>query len=563
MVGKASLLLRQIEQCKDEYSHDAASRKLDLLQGLERKQLSRAREVYRLHEVLCFLRAYPDNEEILTSVERMLRGFAHRRDLHIHCKELTNSGISGTEIKFRFYFFTSCWLARRWPDKISIDWGAFRKKGKLEDFLHLLLPYSETPAIDELSMSPREWISELKGPAETDASFIIKRFEAAAASSFERETLYESFDIPIKIYPGAGTPSRTLARHPASPVVFQTRPFQIKRPSLLREVRRNPVSVRPLPPRDGCKLIDLAREAMVTRSRDLDVFEHASDEDVRLVDFGQGLQFACIGVIPERRLMLEAVYGFLTLKNGIPIGYVLSSALFRSAEVAFNMFETYRAAESAFIYSRVLAMVRHLFGCETFTIPPIQLGYENPEGLKSGAWWFYYKLGFRPHDRGVRSIVRAELEQMKMNPHHRSTIPTLEKLASENLFMYLDRPREDVLGKISLGDIGLEISHTLSSRFGANREEGIKVCSDEAARLLGLRSFRGFSAGKRLTWERWSPLIVSLDGVQGWSPAEKRALVQVVRAKGGQRESRFVTLFDRHHRLRQAILKLSKKQQPC
>ena len=377
MTSKASSLLRQLEKTKDAYGIDAALRKLNLLRLLKKTQLSRAKEVFRLHEVLCFLRAYPDNKEVLAQVEQMLNSFANRKDLRLHRKALVDSGIAGTLISFPFYWFTACWLAKRWPNHLSIDWAAFDKKRDLEEILHLLLPYSETLALDQLSFALRKWISQLKGTTETDAYFLIRRFETVAASSFERETFYERIDIPIKLAPGPDTPSRTHARYPPSPVVFQTQPLFQDRPSLHHEIKRCRVALRPLPPREAQKLINLAREAMVTRSRDLDVFEHAYNKDVRLVDCGRGLQFACIGVIPERRLMLEAVYGFLTLKNGVPIGYVLASALFHSVEVAFNMFETCRAAESAFIYSRVLAMVRYLFGCDTFTVPPMQLGYNN------------------------------------------------------------------------------------------------------------------------------------------------------------------------------------------
>jgi len=37
----------------------------------------------------------------------------------------------------------------------------------------------------------------------------------------------------------------------------------------------------------------------------------------------------------------------LTLKNGVPIGYVLASGLFGSSEVMYNVFETFRGGESA------------------------------------------------------------------------------------------------------------------------------------------------------------------------------------------------------------------------
>ena len=58
---------------------------------------------------------------------------------------------------------------------------------------------------------------------------------------------------------------------------------------------------------------------------------------LRIVDCDNGLQFACLGVVPERRFLLEAVYAFLTLRNGVPIGYALASALFDSSELAFNV----------------------------------------------------------------------------------------------------------------------------------------------------------------------------------------------------------------------------------
>lgn len=557
MPGKGSSALKQLERLKDSYGGDAAGRKIDLLEVLSKASFSRPKEVLALHEILCFLRAYPDSSKVLGQVGEMLRRFSRRKDLRRLRRDLSNSGIAGTEIRFRFFWFTAEWLARRWPERISVNWSDFDKRSDLVDILHLLLPYSETPALEEMVLSPRQWINRLKGPDETDAYFLIRRFKMLSGSSFGRENAFERLDIPIKLKADEGAPSRTLAAYPVKRITFQTRAFSDVRKSLRREIEAASVSVRQVSPQEGRKLIDLAREAMITRNRDLDAFEHASEEDVRLVDCGQGLQFACFGVVPERRLLLESVYGFLTLKNGVPIGYFLVGTLFGSAEVAYNMFETYRGAESGLIYSRALAMVRHLFGSDTFVVPPYQLGHNNPEALQSGAWWFYYKRGFRPRDPGVRRLLRAELKKMKASPRHRTDVTTLNNLASENMYLYLDRRRRTTIGTISSGDIGFRISSYMARRFGADRENGISTCSREAARLLGLRSFQGFTPGEKLAWERWSPLITTLEGIERWSSAQKRALVKVVRAKGGQRESRFVDLFDRHRRLRDAIVKLS------
>ncbi|MGD9140104.1 MAG: hypothetical protein PVJ42_01050 [bacterium] len=559
MTVKPFQALETLEQLKADYGGDAARRKMEMLEVLEDASLSSAGKVFRLHETLCFLRAYPDSSDVLGQVEKMLSGFARRKDLRRNRRELANSGVAGTAIHYAFFWITACWLSERWPDRIYIDWGDFEKKKELMEFLHLLVHFSETPALDHLNFSQREWIKRLKGPDETDAYFLIRRFKALPGNSFVRETLYDRLIIPMRLSPGENTPSRTNARYPASPVVFQARPLSKARPRLRREIPRCPVRVSAVPPREARRLVDLAREAMVTRSRDLDAFEYAYEKDVRLISCDQGIQFVCLGVIPERRLLLDAVYSFLTLKNGVPIGYVLTSSFFRSSEVAFNMFETFRGAGSGIVYSRALAMVRRLFGSDTFAVPPHQLGYNNLEALESGAWWFYYKLGFRPRDPGVRRLLRMELNMMKRRPRHRTDIKTLNDLSSENMYFSMGKKRKDVIGEIYLGDIGLLVSRTLAERFGADREKAVRTFSREAARRLGLRSRQGFSAGERLAWERWSPLIMAVPGIEKWSAEDMRLLVRVVRAKGGRRESEFVRLFNRHRRLQKALIELTQR----
>ena len=561
MAESAASILKRLTALRTVYGEDAAARKRDLLRRLSRRNLARPDDLLSLHECLCFWRAYPDDPALLADVETALGRFAARADLRRHAEALAGSGVAGTPVDYSFFWPTARWLAARWPERLTIDWDSFEQadQDRLAGMLHLLVSYSETPALDMLDRSLREWIELLKGPRETDAAFLIGRFAALRGSTFDRETLFESFNVPFRLSPGRGTPSRTHARFGKDPVAWQDRSLDRSRPKLRAELERPPRRVRVVPVRDARELIDLARGAMVTRERDLEVFAQASPHDVRLVDCGGGLQLACIGAVPERRLMLEAVYGFLTLKNGIPIGYVLASSLFESTEVAYNIFETYRGAEAAPVFGRVLAMIRHLFGARVFSIDPYQLGYGNAEGLQSGAWWFYYKLGFRPRDPEVLRVLRGELAKMKRNPSHRSDAATLERLASEYVFFDLDRSRRDVLGGLPLGNIGLRIADYLAGRFGAEREKALRICSREAADLLGVRLPGRFSRAERQAWKRWGPLVLILPGVKRWSPRTRRALAQVVKSKGGRREIGFIKRFDAHAPLRRAVLKLTEE----
>jgi hypothetical protein len=59
-------------------------------------------------------------------------------------------------------------------------------------------------------------------------------------------------------------------------------------------------------------------------------------------------------------------------------------------------------------------------------------------------------------------------------------------------------------------------------------------------------------------WERWAPVVVCLTWGGRWSPARRRAMAAVIRAKGGRRESDFVTRFDAHLPLRRALLTLTR-----
>jgi hypothetical protein len=248
----------------------------------------------------------------------------------------------------------------------------------------------------------------MRGRRETDAAWVIRAFGGLAVEDPLRETLYDAVDLPVALAPGPirrAARSRT-GRSPASTTRRARSPANA--PTSIARVRARPRAVRVLTEKEGSHLVDLARGAMVTRERDLDAFTYADPLDVRLVDFGDGLQFAALGVIPERRLLLESVYGFLTIKNGVPIGYVLTSALYGSSELAYNVFDNYRGVEAAAVYAKVLAMARFLFGSDTFTIVPYQLGDDNHEAIESGAWWFYRKLGFRPRDPGVVRLAARE-----------------------------------------------------------------------------------------------------------------------------------------------------------
>jgi len=553
----AGAALRSLERTARSYEAGSEERKLALLGVLETGDLRNPSGVLRLHEALCFLRAFPDGPAVLDAVSRMLDAFPRRKDLRRQRRKLRSSGIAGTKLEYPFFWRTAAWLSRRWPERLRVVWGDFDRKEELTELLPLMLPRAEVAALDELDLSPREWIEQLRGPEETDAAFLIRRFRALGGGGPMREMIYERLDIPLCLKPGAGTPSRTRESLPRDKPVFQRGPLRKGRRLLSRELAAPLPVLRPCGPGESRTAVETARRVLCVRSRDLTVFEYADAETVLCADCGGGLEMFLICAVPQRRLLLESVYGYLLLKNGVPIGYGTLSSLFRSTEAAFNVFDTFRGADSGYLLGRVLSAARALFGPGSFSLDPYQLGYDNAEGLRSGAWWFYYKLGFRPRDPGVRKLCRRERARMRRRPGHRSDLKTLRELSSESLFYPASPGRKDVLGRLDIGGLGLRLMRSAGARFGGDREAARTHFGSEAVRLLGLRGLAGWSLGECSAWALWSPLVCELPGIRRWSRENRQALVRVIRAKGGPNEADYVRAFDRHRPLRAAILRLT------
>nr|MCU0254670.1 hypothetical protein [Acidobacteriota bacterium] len=238
--------LVRLESLKTECGPAPAQEKLAALAALDRARLPDAGAVLRLHEVLSFLAAYPDDERVRAAAEFLLQRFATRSDLRRARRSLEGSGIAGTEIVYPFFAPTARWLARDWPERLSIVWKDLEHPDRLLAALPLLATYSESPALDEYDFPAREWVRRLAGPSETDATWVVRRTEALTRSSFLHEALYQELGLTLRLAWGDGSPSRTLDRWPTGPAHYFDAPLRRHRPDLRREVRRRPVEVEPV-----------------------------------------------------------------------------------------------------------------------------------------------------------------------------------------------------------------------------------------------------------------------------------------------------------------------------
>ena len=407
----------------------------------------------------------------------------------------------------------------------------------------------EAAALRELDLPGYDALDRLRG-RETDAAFLVRRVPAMPGDSFTREAFFDAIDASFALSPGNDTPARTHAKLALAPVAFGDAPIRRGRPDPRAELRRPPLAVKRLSPQAGRQAVDLGRAQMATRERDIDGFAYGDPRGVWLVDDGDGLAFTLNGIVCERRAVVPATFGSLTLRNGVPIAYLQVDLTGRSAALSYHAFATFRGGEAGYTTARMLAMLHHVLGAASFTLDPYQLGGKgNDDGIESGAWWFYYKLGFRPRAANVKRVLRNELARLAANPRHRSSAATLRKLAAGHLVFDVDARRPVPLPPLAA--IGMRIADRLTAR--GDRERALQEASRDAMRVTGLRSLKGWTSGERLAWQRWSPLILTLPGIARWSAPNRRALVGIVRAKGGISETEFVARFNAHPLLGRAL----------
>ena len=561
-VPQRARAIRRLAKLRETFGPDAAAEREQLLRACGRASCRSGKELRSLHETLCFARAYPDNQAVLDLVQDLLDRWERRADLHALGKAVQDLGMAGVANAYPFFWPTARWLAERWPGALHVDWDNLEDADGVASLLQLLMPRAESPALEELPLTARQWVRHLKRDDEGDGTFLVRRFAEANMDERWREEVFDSLDVPFVLAPARGTPSRTTSFIAGLPLCWQTHARSTARPHLKREIERPPKRMRHVNHKHGAELVNAARVAMLTRERDLEQIAYASADDAWILEDEDGLCFVALGKVPERRFVLESTYVYLVVKNGVPVGYLQGSGLGGWAEINYNIFPPWRGRDAAALYARSLAVIHAFQHVSTFIVDPYQLGADNEEAIESGAWWFYYKLGFRPRGRETRVLALREQDRVTKRASYRSSPSTLRELALSPMVLQLyDQPRFPYGG---VGLVGLHASHRLSERGGGLRSEGLASTSEEAAALLGGKrdAREGLRGHERDAFTEWSAIVVSLPGVSHWSPAQRRGLLDVIKARGGRTERAYVEALQNAPWVVDALAALAKGKRP-
>src|SRR5258708_18705559 len=177
-------------------------------------------------------------------------------------------------------------------------------------------------------------------------------------------------------------------------------------------------------------------------------------------------------------------------------------------ESGFNLYYTFREGETAWLYARILRLMKQLLGVTVFSIDPYQVGLENEEGIESGAFWFYRKLGFRPTQPDLLKLSLSEERRISAGPQRRTSARTLRKLAAGHMLFELSDTGAAVgnWDRFQIRKVGLAVQGRMARDFNGNAQEVRLKSIALVERTLGLQ-IRDWTAGDRSALENLALLL--------------------------------------------------------
>ena len=553
-------LLDQLDEAKREFVPEGDKLTYELLRRLSEKRITDPDALIRFHEILLYISAYPQSARIRNLAESLLNSFAARvaalRDADADLSPLETSevsGIAGTSVTDTFSYPIVRWLVRRQAGRVVLDWDWFEDENRIAEAWPRFMPLLEEDSSVEANVPYEKWLRAATGPGIKDVVWLVRRFEALAKTDKEKAELYDAQNLYVRWTPSYRS-SRTGMRLPTTKVFYHRGPLiQRREVSLEEALVESPPVMKRLSSRQGEAILDLTREASTVRYRELYGFTHGDRERVFKTHIGRGVDLFVMGLPPERRLPLRAYHAAIFFKNGVPVGYFEGLSLFERMESGFNLYYSFRDGETAWLYARTLNIFRHLLGVTAFSIDPYQVGYENEEGIESGAFWFYRKLGFRPTGAAVTKLVRQEENRIATRPRYRTSARRLRQLAEGSMIYELE-PSGD-WDRFQLRNIGLAVQRRMAQRFAGDAEKIRTESVRTLSHLLGLS--KGKVEGAELAILSDFAVMLSLvDEVKRWNGAEKELLRRIIKAKAGPDESVYLRLMQRHQKLRRVMIRL-------
>lgn len=471
-------LHQELRRIAGKFDPDSVHAKEKLLERLSEMKLPLNGSLSSYCDTLMFLSAYPAGNRQLKLAQEELRRLSSflKKNGAKKKEQLENSGLPYTTSLSTYSHDLLRLLHERTDIRLSID--SFQEPAvSLNEALSFTLPLPEKE-ITSAGFSNRELFACLLGPQADRIGFLLSEFSRLDTVPFIKDHLFGGLHLYIKVKPLGPGFSKAFNRYEPADTFFHQ--------DLLKHFDQRELLDRKLPaplspdPKIRQAIIQTIRDALTLLQRETDPVTYMDPGSFRLYELERGISIAIYGMTADRQLPLESYVGYTLFKNGYPAAYGGAWVLGRRALFGINVFESFRGGESGFILCQLLRVYRQAFGVSYFEVEPYQYGKGNPEGIQSGAFWFYHRFGFRPLDRSLLDLSEKENRKMQKQKGYRSTEETLLRFTEGNIALQLGNSIPPLMS-----DIRDKITTVIRTQFGGNRPEAETALRKKFAARFG------------------------------------------------------------------------------
>ena len=538
-MNRSSLLISQLYTIRNRYETNFSSQKIKLLEAIGNEPSKNKQAIQSWYDSLLFLLAYPDNRLVYQQASRSLvqlqQHIKSNENIQLH---LYNSGITGTKLCAAFSFEIVKWMRKEHPKDIRFS-SFDADDGHIQSILSAVMPKVESEILQDANENWRSWFKATMQKGEDMLDRFIAVFDESGIRPEVRDELWNAIGINVEI---------EFPTHLCLPVSLTT-PYYHR--SLIKKNFNRQQDIKPIPVKldetAAAQIIHCSRIILIRHLREIDPISFTAPKLVTYYHLQRGISIALMGMVPERRHPIDSYMGYVVFKNGLPVAYAGSWILFDSGRIGLNIFPAYRGGESQYIFDQVLKLHRKVYRLKRFSVDPYQIGKENNDGIRSGAFWVYYHAGYRPIGKEQKQLAEAEALLIKTKPGHRSPAVVLKKLSDSRM--------EFILQKGAVGfdatDLSRAYARIVKDQYNNNRKAAEEQCFKKLVLLLQLKKYREENLWFIL--RNWSVLLLSNEKALRSISGIKNLLKKLFKLKSMGAEEEYITELQRAGELRKLL----------
>jgi len=544
-MNKPASLISQLFSIRNRYGKKFSSKKVDLLNAIGREKIKSKKDLQSLHDTLLFLMAYPDNRYVCQLASQSLQQLQLYIQSHDSIKErLYNSGITNTRLCAAYGFEIIKWLRSKYPE--DIRFSSFEAgDGQIRSILSVVMRRVESEILQDANATWRSWLKQsVKGEDMLDS--LIAVFDETDIRPWVRDELWAAIGVNVEI---------NFSSHdvlPDSLIAPYYHRSLIKKNFKQQRSNIKPIRVD-LNEKEAEHIIECGRMILVRHLREIDPITFTAPRFVSYYRLPRGLSVALTGMVPERRSPIDSYMGYVVFKNGLPVAYAGSWILFDSGRIGLNVFPAYRGGESQYIFEQVLKLHQKVYRLSRFSVDPYQIGKENSDAIQSGAFWIYYKAGFRPIGKEQKQVAESEALKIKSIKGYRSPASVLKRLADSRLEKLIKKSAV----RFDATDLSRVYAKILKGQFNNSQKQAEEILFKKLAELIQIKNY--YEETIQPILKNWCILLFSNEEELRHNNRLKKVLKRLFKLKAYGFEEEYITKLQRAGDLRKLFEKMLKE----